>query len=437
MAIRVQSVDKGSAAERLGLSAGAVLLSADGHELNDMLDYQFYTTPPAFSLAVSMEGKLRYLSVQKAEYEPLGCNFATYLIDQQHACANHCMFCFIDQLPPGLRESLYFKDDDERLSFLFGNYITLTNLNRREVDRIKAMHISPINVSVHTTDPALRVRMMANKRAGEVLGYLREFAEAGITLNCQLVLCRGINDGEALRRTLADLAELHPAVQSIAAVPSGLTAYRKGLYPLIPYDAASAGEVLDILEEAGEGCKKRCGSRLIYPGDEWYLLAGRPVPPAVFYEGYPQLENGVGMWRSFREEFLTALATARRKTPLVPRRIDLVTGTMAAPLIHELTAAAQRVHRGVSLWVHPIRNDFFGGNVAVAGLVTATDIIAQCRGRLHSRLLGVPENMLRTERDRFLDDITVQQLERALGVRVLILPSGGGDCLRALIGARE
>lgn len=435
MAIRVQSVDKGSPAERLGLSAGAMLLSADGNELNDMLDYQFYTTPPAFTLAVSMEGKLRYLAVQKAEYEPLGCNFATYLIDQKHSCANHCMFCFIDQLPPGLRESLYFKDDDERLSFLFGNYITLTNLSRREVDRIKTMHISPINVSVHTTDPELRVRMMANKRAGEVLGYLKEFADAGIALNSQLVLCRGINDGEALRRTLRDLAALYPAMQSIAAVPCGLTAHRKGLYPLTPYDAASAGEVLDILEEAGGDCKRSCGKRLIYPGDEWYLLAGRPIPPALFYEGYPQLENGVGMWRCFREGFLTALATAKRRMPLASRRLDLVTGTMAAPLIQELCAAVHRVHRGVSLWVHPIRNDFFGGNVGVAGLVTATDIIAQCKGRLHSRLLGVPENMLRAERDRFLDDLTVQQLERALGVRVLILPSDGGDCLRALIGA--
>lgn len=437
MAVRVQSVDKGSAAERLGLRAGAVLLSADGHELNDMLDYQFYTTPARISLAASVGGKLQYLQVEKAEYEPLGCSFATYLIDQQHACANHCIFCFIDQLPPGLRQSLYFKDDDERLSFLFGNYITLTNLNQREVDRIKTMHISPINVSVHTTDPALRVRMMANKRAGEVLRYLQEFADAGIALNCQLVLCRGINDGEALRRTLADLAELHPAVQSIAAVPSGLTAYRKGLYPLSPYDRESALEVLEILEEAGRACKKAHGKRLVYPGDEWYLLAGRPIPPESFYEGYPQLENGVGMWRCYRERFLEALASARRKLPLRPRRMDLVTGEMAAPLISELAAAAQRRHPGVSLWVHPIRNDFFGGNVGVAGLVTATDIIAQCRGRLHSRLLGIPENMLRAERDLFLDDISLAQLERALGVRAVILPSDGGDCLRALIGARE
>lgn len=437
MAVRVQSVDKGSAAERLGLRAGAVLLSADGHELNDMLDYQFYTTPARISLAASVGGKLQYLQVEKAEYEPLGCSFATYLIDQQHACANHCIFCFVDQLPPGLRQSLYFKDDDERLSFLFGNYITLTNMSQREVDRIKTMHISPINVSVHTTDPALRVRMMANKRAGEVLRYLQEFADAGIALNCQLVLCRGINDGDALRRTLRDLTSMHPAVQSIAAVPSGLTAYRKGLYPLTPYDRESAAEVLEILEEAGRACKKAHGRRLVYPGDEWYLLAGRPIPPESFYEGYPQLENGVGMWRCYRERFLEALASARRRLPLRPRRMDLVTGEMAAPLISELAAAAQRRHPGVSLWVHPIRNDFFGGNVGVAGLITATDIIAQCRGRLHSRLLGIPENMLRAERDLFLDDISLAQLERALGVRAVILPSDGGDCLRALIGARE
>lgn len=435
MAVRIKGVQKNSAAEKLGLTAGAMLYSADGNEINDMLDYQFYTSGARFELAVMRQGRLDYLQVDKGDYEPLGCEFETYLIDQKHSCANHCMFCFIDQLPPGLRDTLYFKDDDERLSFLFGNYVTLTNLSDHEVERIKKMHISPINISVHTTDPALRVRMMANKRAGEVLKYLDEFAAAGIQMNCQLVLCRGVNDGAALRETLAKLTGMYPAVQSIAAVPSGLTRYRKGLYKLEPYDAASSAAVLDILEEWGGVCKKKYGVRVIYPGDEWYLCAGRLIPPGSFYESYPQLENGVGMWRLFRDEFLAELEFYRRRWP-VPRRIDLVTGTLAAPLIGEMARALGLRHPAVKVTVHPIRNDFFGGNVSVAGLVTATDIVAQCRGRLKSRHLGVPDVMLRAERDKFLDDWTVQDLEKALGVKVHILPSGGGELVKALLAPR-
>ena len=435
MAVRVKNVQKGSAAERLGLTTGSMLYSADGNEINDMLDYQFYTSGTKFELAVMKQGKLDYLQVEKGDYEPLGCEFETYLIDQKHSCSNHCMFCFIDQLPPGLRDTLYFKDDDERLSFLFGNYVTLTNLSDHEVERIKKMHISPINISVHTTDPALRVRMMANKRAGETLTYLDEFAEAGIQMNCQLVLCRGVNDGDALRRSLEKLTGMYPAVQSIAAVPSGLTRYRKGLYKLEPYDAASSAAVLDILEEQGAACKKKYGARIVYPGDEWYLCAGRPIPPGSFYEDYAQLENGVGMWRLFRDEFMAELQFYRRRWP-VPRRIDVVTGILAAPLITEMTRALTLRHPTVQVAVHPIRNDFFGGNVSVAGLVTATDIVAQCKGRLKSRHLGVPDVMLRAERDRFLDDWTIQDLEKALKVKVHILPSGGGELVKALLAPR-
>ena len=435
MAVRVKNVQKGSAAERLGLTTGSMLYSADGNEINDMLDYQFYTSGTKFELAVMKQGKLDYLQVEKGDYEPLGCEFETYLIDQKHSCSNHCMFCFIDQLPPGLRDTLYFKDDDERLSFLFGNYVTLTNLSDHEVERIKKMHISPINISVHTTDPALRVRMMANKRAGETLKYLDEFAEAGIQMNCQLVLCRGVNDGDALRRSQEKLTGMYPAVQSIAAVPSGLTRYRKGLYKLEPYDAASSAAVLDILEEQGAACKKKYGARIVYPGDEWYLCAGRPIPPGSFYEDYAQLENGVGMWRLFRDEFMAELQFYRRRWP-VPRRIDVVTGILAAPLITEMTRALTLRHPTVQVAVHPIRNDFFGGNVSVAGLVTATDIVAQCKGRLKSRHLGVPDVMLRAERDRFLDDWTIQDLEKALKVKVHILPSGGGELVKALLAPR-
>ena len=268
MAIRIEQVDAGSEAEALGLAPGDELLSVDDNELNDTLDYDFYTDSSSFHLKARVADGIREWEVQRPQRGPFGCGFKTYLGDAKHSCSNHCMFCFIDQLPPGMRESLYFKDDDERLSFLFGNYITMTNMQDHEIDRIIKMHISPINISVHTTNPQLRVRMLANKRGGEVLKYLPRLVEGGIAVNCQLVLCRGVNDGDELRRTLADLLELTPMVQSIAAVPCGITDYRKNLYPQVPYDAKTSAEVIDIMEEFGDECKRRHGKR-IHPGSLW------------------------------------------------------------------------------------------------------------------------------------------------------------------------
>ena len=431
MALYVTAVDENSPAERFGLTVGCALLAIDGHPLNDALDYQFYTTPTSFSLEVCENEQHRTVQITKAEYEPLGCNFKTYLGDEKHSCANHCMFCFIDQLPPGMREPLYFKDDDERLSFLFGNYITLTNLTDHEIDRIIQMHISPIFVSVHTTNPALRVRMLANKRGGEVLKYLPRLVEGGIAVNCQLVLCRGINDGDELRRTLTDLLELTPMVQSVAAVPCGVTDYRQNLFKQIPYDAETSAAVIDILEEFGDECKRRHGKRIIYPSDEWYLKAGRPIPDPEFYEDYDQLENGVGMMSLFRQEFLAELDKPHRIYGT--KKLDVVTGTMAAPLIIEMMEELHRQYPMIEVTVHPIQNKFFGGNVGVAGLVTATDIIAQCEGKLTSGTLGVPAVMLREEKDTFLDDVTITQLGERLGVKVEVLPVGGGDEARALL----
>ena len=431
MALYVTAVDENSPAERFGLTVGCALLAIDGHPLNDALDYQFYTTPTSFSLEVCENEQHRTVQITKAEYEPLGCNFKTYLGDQKHSCSNHCMFCFIDQLPPGMRESLYFKDDDERLSFLFGNYITMTNMQDHEIDRIIKMHISPINISVHTTNPQLRVRMLANKRGGEVLKYLPRLVEGGIAVNCQLVLCRGINDGEELRRTLGDLLELTPMVQSIAAVPCGVTDYRQNLFKQIPYDAETSAAVIDIMEEFGDECKRRHGKRIIYPSDEWYLKAGRPIPDPEFYEDYDQLENGVGMMSLFREEFLAELEKPHRIYGT--KQLDVVTGTMASPLICEMMDELHRQYPMIEVTVHTIQNKFFGGNVGVAGLVTATDIIAQCEGRLKSGTLGIPAVMLREEKDTFLDDVTIAQLGERLGVKVEVLPVSGGDEARALL----
>ena len=435
MALFVTSVDDQSPAQKLGIEKGWTLLSVDGHPLGDALDYQFYTTPKKFSLEVCCNGTQKTVQVEKEEYEPLGCNFKTYLGDDKHSCANHCMFCFIDQLPPGMREPLYFKDDDERLSFLFGNYITLTNLSDREIDRIIEMHISPIFVSVHTTNPQLRIRMLANKRGGEVLQYLPKLAAGGIDLNCQLVLCRGINDGEELRRTLDDLLALQPQVGSIAVVPAGVTDYRKGLYKLQAYDQASAAETLDILEEYSYRCRKEYGRSIVYPSDEWYLTSGRPLPAAEFYDEFAQLEDGVGMWRLYHDTFLEELD--HYCGLVLPHSMDVVTGTLAGPLIEQSAQALMDKYPQVKITVHQIRNDYFGGNVSVAGLVTGTDIIKQCKGKLQSELLAVPEVMLRDEKDRFLDDITLPQLSEALGCRAIAIPTDGGGCCKVYLSAHK
>lgn len=430
MAVKITGTDKGTPAERANLK-GATLLSIDGNEIHDMLDYEFFSQGSELELSVMRGGALEYLQISKEEYQPLGCCFQSYLIDKKHSCCNKCIFCFIDQLPKGLRDTLYFKDDDERLSFLFGNYVTLTNLSAREVERIKAMHISPINISVHTVDPELRVKMMKNKNAGAVLRYIDEFAEAGIEMNCQLVLCRDVNDGDALRRSIEKLASLYPHVKSIAAVPAGLTRYREGLYPITAYDKESAAQVLDILEEYGEKFREQYGVRIVYPGDEWFLLAQRPIPKAEYYDEYLQLENGVGMWRLFHDEFMSALGTRHRV--LWPRRMDVVTGELAYPLIKMLTETLCSIYPRVHVRVHMIKNEFFGGNVTVAGLITGTDILKQVKGKLCSHTLLIPEVMLREEKDKFLDDVTLSDLERKLHVKTRILPQDGGEVVQMLL----
>ena len=435
MAIRIEQVDAGSEAEALGLAPGDELLSVDDNELNDTLDYDFYTDSSSFHLKARVADGIREWEVQRPQRGPFGCGFKTYLGDAKHSCSNHCMFCFIDQLPPGMRESLYFKDDDERLSFLFGNYITMTNMQDHEIDRIIKMHISPINISVHTTNPQLRVRMLANKRGGEVLDYLPRLAAGGIELNCQLVLCRGVNDGDELRRTLTDLLALRPQVGSIAAVPAGVTDYRKGLYKLTPYDKETAAATLDILEEFAQKCRAEYGRSVIYPSDEWYLTAERPLPPAEFYDAFAQLEDGVGMWRLYHDTFLEEL---ENHTGLVlPHSMDVVTGTLAGPLIRECADALMQKYPQVKITVHEIKNEYFGGNVSGAGLVTGTDIIKQCSGRLHSDLLAVPEVMIRDEKGQFLDDITLEELGRALGCRAVSIPTDGGGCCKAMLSTHK
>ena len=429
--VTITGVLPGSRGEKAGILPDDILLSINGREICDVLDYRFHLANRTVVLKLHRGPELLDVTIHKGEYDDIGLEFGTPLMDAKHSCENKCIFCFIDQLPKGMRSTLYFKDDDSRLSFLHGNYITLTNLHDRDIDRIIEMHISPVNVSVHTTNPQLRVRMLANKRGGEVLKYLPRLVEGGIAVNCQLVLCRGINDGDELRRTLTDLLELTPMVQSVAAVPCGVTDYRQNLFKQTPYDAETSAAVIDIMEEFGDECKRRHGKRIIYPSDEWYLKAGRPIPEPEFYEDYDQLENGVGMMSLFREEFLAELEKPHRIYGT--KKMDVVTGEMASPLIRQMMAELHRQYPMIDVKVHVVKNNFFGGNVGVAGLVTATDIIAQCEGKLESGTLGIPAVMLREEKDTFLDDMTIAQLGERLGVKVEVLPVGGGDEAKALL----
>ena len=401
MSVIIKYVDKGSPAYKAGLRGGETLLSLNGNSIIDVLDYRFYQNSGSLVLEyLDVSGKTKTAKVKKDEYEELGLEFETYLMDKKHSCLNKCVFCFIDQLPKGLRESLYFKDDDSRLSFLFGNYITLTNITEHEVERIIKMHISPVNISVHTTNPELRVKMMTNKNAGKVLEIIDRFNSAGIKINCQLVLCPGYNDGKELERTLEDLSKLENA-ECIAAVPVGLTRYRDGLAKIEPFNSDTAAQVLDIIDRYGDKCIQKYGQRRIYGADEFYLLSGREIPEADYYGDFLQLENGVGLWSLLRSEAFEALKETERRT--VKRKITMATGEAAYPLIKAIAGECRKKNTRLDVNVYAVKNNFFGGKINVAGLVTATDIAEQLAGKQLGEELLIPSVMLRQEGDMFLE----------------------------------
>ena len=434
MALYVTAVDENSPAERFGLTVGCALLAIDGHPLNDALDYQFYTTPTSFSLEVCENEQHRTVQITKAEYEPLGCNFKTYLGDEKHSCANHCMFCFIDQLPPGMREPLYFKDDDSRLSFLFGNYITLTNITEHEIDRIIKMHISPINVSVHTTNPELRCKMMNNRFAGDTLKYLKRFADAGITLNCQIVSCPGINDGDELVRTLTDLENL--GVNMTAIVPVGLTRYRENLYPLVPYNKETAGQTIDIIEKMGDECVKKHGRRIFFPGDEFYLLAEREIPSPEFYEDFSALEDGIGMIAYLTDDVGWKLEELDADESLC-HKVTIACGEGVFPYMKRIMSMINEKFPNITINTRAIKNNFFGGGVNVSGLVTGGDLIDQLRGDDLGDRLIITSSMLRFENDLFLDDVSTDDVERELGVTLVPVNNNGNDLVEAVIAGKD
>jgi putative radical SAM enzyme (TIGR03279 family) len=434
MAVRIHRVEKRSWAEKLGIQPGETLLTINGQEITDVLDYRFYEANASLLLEIQDAfGRARKLRVKKREYDQLGLEFKTYLMDQQHRCKNKCIFCFIDQMPPGLRDTLYFKDDDSRLSFLFGNYITLTNLTEHEISRIIKMHISPVNVSVHTTNPELRVKMMGNRFAGNALAILKRFADNGIKLNCQLVLCPGLNDGAELKRTLMDLEELFPALSSIAAVPVGVTKFREGLYPLQTYKKENAAAVLKILESFGDHCKQKHGERLAFASDEFYLLAEEDLPEAAYYEEFPQLENGVGMLTLLREEFFDALKDTEPKEYTDTRRVCIATGKAAYPLIRLLADAASLRFPALHIEVREIENHFFGETITVSGLIVGQDLIEQLEGGDWDTVL-ISKNMLRREGDLFLDDVSLKEAIQTLKVPICPVENDGYALLSAMLG---
>ena len=436
MSVKVLSVEAGSYAAKKGISAGDTLISINGNEINDVLDYRFYLSEKKLKIAVRKpDGKETVKVIRKDESEDIGLEFETYLMDKQHACRNKCIFCFVDQLPEGLRDSLYFKDDDSRLSFLFGNYITLTNLDDREADRIIKMHISPVNISVHTMNPELRVKIMANPKAGESLKYIRRFAEAGIAINAQLVLCPGINDGSELEFSLRELFKFYPSMQSIACVPVGLTKHRKNLCPLKPYTKETAGQVIDTIDRLNSEFEKENGCKIAYASDEFYICSERKMPDCDYYDGFPQLENGVGMWTLFEDEFTEALRNCEVKE--IHRKVTMVTGKAAFPLIDSLARAAMEQIKGLDAVVVPVINKLFGDTITVSGLITGHDIADTLEGADIGEELIIPPNCLRSEGDMFLDNMTVDELSNILGVKITRNGPGGADLLAAMIGGEQ
>ena len=429
MSTVITSIDRRSPADRYGIKVGEKLLTINGHEIIDVLDYRFYGYDAESVVTLSSpDGKVREVRIRKEEGQDLGLNFDTYLMDEMRPCSNHCIFCFVDQMPPGMRQSLYFKDDDARLSFLLGNYITLTNISPREAQRIMELHISPINVSVHATDPQLHCTMLGNKNARQSLEYMRQFAEAGIVMNGQIVVCPGWNDGDQLRRTMSDIMDMGFAGCSV--VPVGLTKYRKGLAKLSPVEKDTARDIIAIAEEYGQKCLEKFGTRLFFCADELFLKAELPLPDEDYYEGYRQLENGVGMLRSLEADFMAALES--EELPENPTAFTIATGTAAAPHLQMLLERAQARFPGLKGQVIAVKNDFFGHTIDVAGLLTGQDIAAQLKGRdLGGRVL-IPLHMLRHGETVFLDDYTVERLSQELGIPVQVVGIDGGDLADAM-----
>lgn len=428
----IKKIEEGSIAQELGLVPGDRLLAINGQQIRDIFDYQYEIQEGYVELLIEKtDGEQWLYEVEKDCEEELGAVFESGLMDEYHSCSNRCCFCFIDQMPPGMRETLYFKDDDSRLSFLQGNYITLTNMDRQELERVARYHFSPINVSVHTIDPELRCRMLHNRFAGDIMDKLHFLAQAGIEMNGQVVLCRGINDGAVLEQTVDGLAGLWPHMRSLSVVPVGLTRYRDGLEPLEPFGKKEAEVLLDAVGVWQERLRKETGVGFVYASDEWYLLAGRSLPSQEMYDGYPQLENGVGMLRLLEEELAEALWEMEGDEREICGAV--ATGLLAAPFLEKYMERIQERFPRVRIRVYPIENRFFGESITVSGLLTGQDIWEQLKERDLGEKLLLPCNMLRSGEEVFLDDWTVSELERRLKIPVSVVDPSGEDLIQAVL----
>lgn len=421
-----------SIAEEIGLEAGDSIVKINGTEIKDVLDYRYLINDEYIVLTVkTVQGTSEEVEIEKDAYEELGVEFENSLMDKAQHCANKCVFCFIDQLPKGMRNSLYFKDDDTRLSFFQGNYVTLTNLDDDEIDRLIRLRISPINISVHTTNPALRVKMLKNPSAAKIMERMQRFADNNIAMNCQIVLCPGFNDGAELQKTIFDLYSLYPHVKSVSVVPVGLTKHREKLCELTPIDGHKAKEVLAHLHFWQKKFRDECGLNFVYGADEFYLKANLPIPSAEDYDGYPQLENGVGLIASLHEELDKELLTYHEN--IKAQHFTIATGTAAAPTIREAIGKIKAQYPQIDVKVIEITNNFFGDSITVAGLLCGCDIIEQLRGKELGEKLMITDEMLREETDIFLDDLHVSDIEKQLGIRVQPVRRGGADLFYAVL----
>lgn len=427
----VKEVLTDSIAKELGVEPKDELLEINGKKIKDIFDYHYMCNEEYLTVVIRKpNGEEWELEIEKEYEDDLGIEFENGLMDEYRSCHNKCIFCFIDQMPPGMRDTLYFKDDDSRLSFLQGNYVTLTNMSEEDVQRIITYKMSPINISVQTMNPELRCKMLNNRFAGEALEKIKCFAEAGIIMNGQIVLCKGVNDKEELERSIRELTEYAPTMQSVSIVPVGLSKYRKGLYPLEPFTKEDANEVVDTVLKWQEICYKKYGLHFVHASDEWYLLAERPLPKAEKYDGYLQLENGVGMLTLLEDEFEEALGNVQPSDK--ERHKVLATGKLAEPTIKRLAAKLKDKFPNVHIRVQAIRNDFFGESITVSGLITGQDLITQIRETLDEEVLVIPSNMLRSGEETLLDDLTLTDVRKQLGVEVCVSGSSGAELLSAM-----
>ena len=434
LVVKVTDVLAGSHGYKAGILAGDFLISVNSHPIHDVLDYRFYLAETRVELKMKRAESEYTVVINKRQYDDIGLEFDRPLMDKKHNCENKCIFCFIDQNPKGMRESIYFKDDDSRLSFLHGNYITLTNLHDEDIDRIIEMHISPVNISVHTTNPELRVKMMKNKRSGEVLKYIKRLSDAGIKLRGQIVLCKGINDGAELDRTMNDLYQYYPQLDSVSVVPAGLTRFRDGLYQLEPFTSDECSAVIKQVAEFGDMCKHHCGERVFFASDEFYVKSGMPLPEYDYWEEFTQIENGVGMLTSFEHEFELAASTLSDEEKKIHRNVSIATGEASYQMINKLASRLADMCSNVEVNVYPVKNDFFGGEVTVSGLMTGKDIADQLYGKNLGDTLYLPRTVLRSEGDLFLCGMTPEELSTHLGCEICFCENDGADFLYNLLG---